>query len=192
MLNSSRVSGSIGPWRARAALLGTALCLLAVAAPVQAQWKWRDAAGHVTASDRPPPREVPEKDILARPVVPGGNSTSPRKPYAAAPEPAASAPVAAASAPAPGGGRQSPLQAEVEAKRRAAEQEAQAKAKVEEERQAAARAENCKRARQQVATLESGMRVARVNAKGEREMLDDTSRAEEIKVARAVVAGDCR
>jgi Domain of unknown function (DUF4124) len=192
MLNSPRVAGSLRPWRARAGLLGTALCLLAVAAPVQAQWKWRDANGHVTASDRPPPREVPEKDILTRPVAPGGNSTSPRKPYAPAPDQAASAPVAAASAPPPGGGKQTPLQAEVEAKRRAAEQEAIAKAKAEEERQAGLRADNCKRAHTQVATLESDIRVARVNAKGEREMLDDTARSEELKVARAVVAGDCR
>ncbi len=194
MVNSSRVAGLLGPWRARAALLGAALCLLAVTAPAQAQWKWRDASGHVTASDRPPPREVPEKDILTRPATASGN-TSPRKPYAAAVEQTASAPQAAASAPAatpPPGGRQSPLQAEVEAKRRAAEQEAVAKAKAEEERQAGLRADNCKRARAQVTTLESGIRVARVNAKGEREMLDDSSRAEELKVARAVVAGDCR
>ncbi len=193
MLKSSRVAGSVGPWRARAALLGAALCWLATNVPAHAQWKWRDANGRVTASDRAPPREVPDKDILTRPANANANaSTSARRPYAMS-EPAASAPQAA-SAPAaavPGPPR-TPLQAEVEAKRRAAEQEAAAKAKAEEERQAALRAENCKRARTQVTTLESGIRVARVNAKGEREMLDDSSRAEELKVARAVVAGDCR
>ena len=51
--------------------LSWVLCALmvATAAPAaHAQWKWRDKSGQVNASDRPPPRDVPEKDILARPV----------------------------------------------------------------------------------------------------------------------------
>ena len=55
--------------------------------------------------------------------------------------------------------------------------EAVAKAKAEEQRVAAAKAENCKRAREQIRTLESGMRMARINDKGEREVLDDKARA---------------
>jgi hypothetical protein len=153
--------------------------------PAQAQWKWRDKNGQVTASDLPPPRDVPEKDILQRP-------TSPRP----AARPAAAAPASAASGVGPviqaastkGGG----LEAEVEKRRRAAEAETQAKAKAEEDRASAQRRENCGRARNHLTTMESGQRVARINDRGEREILDDRQRADEIRRARAVIETDCR
>jgi len=85
-----------------------------------------------------------------------------------------------------------PLEAEVEARRRAAEQQAAARAKVDEERLAAQRAENCRRARSHLAALESGQRMARSNERGEREVLDDKGRADEMRQARAVIASDCR
>ena len=34
-----------------------------------AQWVWKDANGRVNASDLPPPRDTPEKNILQRPEV---------------------------------------------------------------------------------------------------------------------------
>ena len=49
------------PWLAVALLLG-------MAAPADAQWMWRDPDGRVTASDRPPPATVADKDILSRPA----------------------------------------------------------------------------------------------------------------------------
>lgn len=145
--------------------------LLATAA--QAQWTWRDKDGRINASDRPPPRDVPDKDILSRPA-------------ARAPARAASAP-AAAAAPA-----SSPAERELLARRKAAEAEQAAKAKADEERAAAQRAENCRRARSQLAALESGQRMARMNDKGEREILDDKGRAEEQRRAREVIGSDCR
>ena len=88
-------------------------CLLAL--PAHAQWKWRDASGRVTVSDRPPPRDVAEKDILQRP---------------AAPRPAVSvnAASAAASAASATAAASAPVDKELEARRRAAEQERLAKA----------------------------------------------------------------
>lgn len=166
--------------RARTAIhLGVASCLavvlLAGSGPAEAQWKWRDASGQITASDRPPPKEIPDKDILTRPTVQARRA-------APAAEPAS----AAASAPA------TPLQAEIEARRRAADQQAAARARAEEERLATQRAENCRRARAHVAALESGQRMARVNDRGEREVLDDKARADEMRSARDVISSDCR
>ncbi|HOL37008.1 MAG: DUF4124 domain-containing protein [Proteobacteria bacterium] len=156
-----------------------ALCLAAgVCGPAQAQWMWRDAKGQVTASDRPPPRDIAEKDILARPTA-----SVPRAAPAATPASAAPGVAAPAS---------SPLEAEVEARRRAAEQQAAAQAKADDERLAAQRAENCRRARGHLAALESGQRMARTNERGEREVLDDKGRAGEMRQARAVIASDCR
>lgn len=152
-----------------------AALLLLTALPADAQWRWRDASGRVTASDLPPPREIPEKDILQRPA-------GARRPAAAPPVVAASAAPTAAA----------PVDKDLEARKRAADQAAKDKAKADEQRQAAVRAENCARARSHLATMESGQRLARVNEKGEREFLDDKARAQEAQRAREVIASECR
>jgi hypothetical protein len=81
---------------------------------------------------------------------------------------------------------------ELEARRKQAEQEAAAKKKAEDDKVAAARAENCKRAQAQMRTLDSGIRIARVNDKGEREILDDDARAAETKRTQGVIAAECK
>jgi hypothetical protein len=153
-----------------------AFAALVTALPAQAQWKWRDKDGRITVSDRPPPREVPEKDILSKPNLPARAATPA----------AATTPAAAASAP------PTALEREVQARKRAAEEEKAAKARAEEERNATRRAENCRQARNQLTALESGQRIARTNDKGEREVLDDQGRAQETQRAREVIASDCR
>jgi hypothetical protein len=80
---------------------------------------------------------------------------------------------------------------ELDAKRKKAEQEQAEKQKAEEQRIAAAKADNCKRARDQIRALDSGMRMARVNDKGEREVMDDKMRAEDMKRAREMADSDC-
>lgn len=155
------------------------ICCLAM--PAQAQWKWRDKDGRVTASDLPPPRGIPDKDIVQRPP-------EVRRAPAAAATATATAANAAAAASAPKG----PLEREVEARKLAAEQQQAAKAKADEERLVAQRAENCRRARSHLAALDSGQRIARVNDKGEREVIDDRMRADEQRQAREVIASDCR
>ena len=163
--------------RPRLAGLLVAALGLVLAMPAMAQWKWRDANGRVTASDLPPPREIPEKDILQRP---GANQR------AATPAAAVAASAAASGAAAPAADK------ELEARKRAADAQQQAKQKADEQRAAAVRAENCSRARTHLATLETGQRMARINAKGEREVIDDATRADEMRRAREVIASDCR
>lgn len=162
--------------RCRLAALSLALVGAALALPAAAQWKWRGANGQIQYSDLPPPPGVSEKDILQRPTAATLRSTAP----VSAASTASAPPLAPKN-----------VDPELEAKRKKAEQETAAKAKAEEERVAAAKAENCKRAREQIRTLESGMRMARVNDKGEREVLDDTMRAEEMKRARDVASAEC-
>ena len=163
-----------------ATLLGLAFAALSL--PALAQWQWRGKDGSLNVSDRPPPREVPDKDILKRPSAEPVRSTSP----ATAATAAASSPGRAASA-AP-----TALERELQAKRRAAEQEKAAKTKADEDKDAERRAINCRSARGNLATLESGIRIARTNEKGEREFLDDSNRASEMRRAREVIASDCR
>ncbi len=158
-----------------AAALGA---LLAV--PAQAQWKWRDKNGQTQYSDLPPPTGIADSDILQRP-----NAGQRRAP--------AAAPVAASGA-ASGPPTLAPkgTDPELEAKRRQGEQEVAAKRKAEEEKVAIAKADNCLRAKAQMRTLDSGVRIARTNDKGEREFLDDAARAAETKRTRDIVAADCK
>ena len=160
----------------------TVACVLTL--PAHAQWKWRDKDGRVTASDLPPPRDVLDKDIVQRP---------PQVRRATA-QPAASVPGASGPSGPPGlvATPKGPLEREVEARKLAAEQQQAVKAKAEEERLRTQRAENCRRARSQLAALDSGQRIARVNDKGEREVIDDRARADEQRQARDVMASDCR
>jgi hypothetical protein len=162
-------------------MTGVVAAAALLALPAQAQWKWRDGAGHVQYSDLPPPSGTPEKDILNRPM------SQRRVAIAAPPASAASAAAAASDALAP---RTS--DPELEARRKKAEAEQAAKVKADEARVAAGKAENCSRARNQLNTLGSGVRLAHVNDKGEREFLDDSQRASETKQAQDAVASNCK
>jgi hypothetical protein len=84
------------------------------------------------------------------------------------------------------------LDAKLEEKKKQAEQAEAAKKKAEEERIAKLKAENCERARKAKAALDSGVRLATVNAKGERDFMDDAARAAESKRIQGIVAADCK
>lgn len=58
-----------------------------------------------------------------------------------------------------------------------------------EEKEAAR--QNCVRSREGVQMLESGVRISRYNAKGERETLDDKGREQELEKARKAVTDWC-
>jgi hypothetical protein len=164
----------------RMAGLGLALmaCLL-MSMPAEAQWKWRDSRGQIHISDTPPPRDIADKDVLQRPDALARKAAQP---------PAVPGSAAAAS-PTPG---KAPVDAELEERKRKAEQEQAARQKAEEKKLKAARNENCQRAREQLATMDSGMRVMRVRPDGEREYMSDEQRAREAQRARDAIASDCR
>lgn len=159
-----------------------ALLLLALACNAAApQWKWRDANGRVNASDLPPPAAVPDRDILSRPKDPRHSIGLPQSTPATTP--GASAPASAAKP---------TRDPELDARRKRAADEQLALQKQQETKDAAVRAENCDRARGQLTALGEGQRIARTNAQGEREVLGDEARAEEMQRARAIIASDCR
>ena len=163
------------------------VCLLAIASSAHAQWMWRDNTGRVHLSDRAPPSDVAEKDVLKRPA--GQRAAPPAAPAAADAASAAASAVAAASAPAaPTAARVDP---ELEARRKKAELEQAAQKKQAEERVAAARAENCQRAQAHMRNIDSGIRMTRTNEKGEPEAVDDRMRAEEAERTRGIIAANC-
>jgi len=168
----------------RSVAAGALAALVLLALPAQAQWKWRDAAGHVQYSDLPPPSGTPDKDILNRPAVQQRAAAA----AGAGPGSAASQALAAASSPlAPR--MEDPA---LEAARKKAEADQAAKAKADADKNAAIKAGNCARAKSEAATMDSGVRLARTNDKGEREILDDAQRAAETKRLQGIMTSDCK
>ncbi len=165
-------------------VLGSALSL-----PAEAQWKWRDRNGHTQYSDMPPPPGTADKDILSRPSSAQRPATAPPLSGAASSAPGAEA---AASAGRGAGLAIKSVEPELEARRKLAEQVDADKRKADEARVAATKAENCVRARAQLRTLDSGQRIAKVNEKGERQIIDDAARAEETRRAQEGVTSNCQ
>lgn len=159
--------------------------LLLACSVASAQWVWKEGERKVF-SDTAPPASVPEQNIIKRPGSGGSLSRSaPVAPPAAAAEPNA-------AAPAPGAAPQLPtVDKELEAKKKQTQQTEEARKKAEDQRIAKARAEDCARAKQAKTTLDSGVRLATTNAKGEREVMDDKARAAEAKRLDGVARDNC-
>jgi len=151
-----------------------------------AQWQWIDKDGRKVFSDQSPPADIPAKNIIKQP---GGRSPVAAAPAgaASAPQEASSGPRAAASAPKVGG-----KDKELEAKKKEAEAAEAAKNKAEDEKLAKARAENCSRAKVAKSGFDSGQRIARTNAKGEKEFLDDAARDVEAKRLQGIIDSNCK
>jgi hypothetical protein len=163
-------------------LLLCALCAWCCAA--SAQWAWRDAQGNRVFSDRPPPAGIPDKAILRQPA--GGGRVIPLEAAPQATSEAAKPPASAAPAAVPAQDK------ELEAKKKQADEAEAARKKAAADKLAKDRAENCNRAKQAKATYDSGIRVGRTNAQGEREILDDAARAAETKRLQGVIDSDCK
>jgi hypothetical protein len=151
----------------------------------QAQWSWKDKDGSRVFSDQPPPPGVAEKDILKRP--PGVRAPS----VAAVSETTTSTPSASTSttATAP---KISGKDSELEKKKKEAEAQEAAKKKAEAEKTSAAQKENCERAKRAKTSFDSGVRISTTNAKGEREIMDEATRASESKRLQDIIASDCK
>ena len=171
-------------------LIQTLLVAACVALPfaASAQWQWIDKDGHKVFSDRAPPAEIQDQNILKRP---GGKKALPVSVSEAATptdgEPAAAPPSVPAS-----GAKASGLDKELEAKKKQAQEAEAAKRKATEQEIAKAKIENCVRAKQAKATLDSGVRISRANAAGAPEVMDEAARAEELRRIQGIMARDCK
>ncbi len=168
------------------------LCLVAFAcawsAGAMAQWQWINKDGRKVFSDRPPPLEIPEKDILRQP----NQRITPVAPVAADTQSAPSSPTPKPAAASSAKGTDKVLEerkAKAEAEAEAAKA---AKDKADQQKLAADRAENCTRAKQAKASLDSGQLMKHTNAKGEQVFMDDASRAVERKRAQSILDSDCK
>jgi len=163
------------------------LALFGICSTVFAQWQWQDADGRLVFSDRAPPPSVADKNILKRPSM---QARAPALPAVAADgssaESGGTTPPLVGATPLPG------VDKDLEAKKKQAADAEAAKRRAEEQRVAKIRVENCARAKQAKATFDSGVRVSRTNANGEREVLDDAARAAERARIQTVMDSECR
>ena len=164
------------------------LILMAAVAGVcfsaSAQWQWIDKDGRKVFSDRAPPPEILEKNIVKRPAGRSPPATLPSDVADDTTTPPVSAP--------PTVGKTTGLDKDLETKKKQAQDAEQAKRKADEERVARERIENCVRAKQAKATYESSGPIARINAAGQREIMDEAARAGELKRIQAIMASDCK
>jgi hypothetical protein len=149
--------------------------LLAVAATAPAQmYRWVDKDGRVRYSDQPPPAGIKGTTLQPAPL---NTVPSPAGDDAAAKD-AKKGPL-------------TPAEQEAEfRKRQMAAQKAREKDELGQ-KDAQAKQENCTRARQSLATFESGIRISRVGADGERYYLEDAQRNAEMEQARQQVSAAC-
>jgi len=157
-------------------LVACLLALAATGASAQANiWKWRDASGQLHISDMAPPPGTPVKAIVQRP---NGSASA-----AVAGEAAPSAPTAV------------PPVSDLQKKKLQADQDKADKLAADkaalDKNNAAVRKDNCQRAQTQASALQNGARMSRMNANGEREVLDDAGRAAELKHAQDIAAQNC-
>ncbi len=165
---------------ARSVALTVIISVLSVSA--FAQWQWIDSTGRKVFSDTAPPPGIPDKNILKQPGAQVPHRASETL------DATSRADTPAAKPPAPKLGDTDP---KLEAQRKKMEAAELAQRKAEQERVAKIRAEHCAQARKAQATLDSGMRIATVNDKGEREIMDDRARAAERGRLAGVVESEC-
>ena len=155
-----------------------ALMLCSATTATAQHYKWVDQNGKTRYGDLPPP---------------GVKATLLKMPQGAV-APAAGESAKDAAKGAAKDAKKGPLSpAEQEMDYRKRQQEAQAKAKKDEEARAAVavKQQNCIRAEQGMRTLESGQRVARLDAKGERYFPDEAAIEREKAEIRKVIRENC-
>jgi Domain of unknown function (DUF4124) len=165
------------------------LLLISLASFAQAQWSWKDKDGRRMFSDQPPPTSVPEKDILKRPPGAKAQTTAAVdvKTDAVPPDAAAGTSADAKTAAPKISGKDS----ELEKKKKEADTKEAAQKKAEAEKVSVAKKDNCERAKRNKASFDSGVRISTTNAKGEREIMNESTRAQETKRLQDIIASDC-
>lgn len=154
-----------------------AAALLAISTQALAQYLWIDEKGIKQLSDRPPPPNIPEKNILKAPGKPlfNPNAPAPDEQAADAAEPKA---------------RAAPTLGERNAdfNKRKAEAAQAAQKNADEAKRKAAEQSNCESARNNQRALDEGMRMTTYDKDGQRVVMGDAERAELAKKTREALA----
>ncbi len=151
-----------------------------------AQYVWLDQSGRKVFSDQPPPLNIPIKRVLQEPgksTVSLSTSESSQK----ISEEGNDKSKAVATTTSPNASKDKDL----EAAKKKIEEDLAIKKKIELEAANKIKIENCVRAKQAKATLDSGIRLSHTNAKGERGFMDEKTRVVESKRLEGIITTDC-
>ncbi|MFN4102941.1 MAG: hypothetical protein ACK4GB_01270 [Tepidimonas sp.] len=162
--------------------LGTILLAGVPPALAVSPWVWTDDNGRRVYSDQPPPPSVPSSRILSQPAVRPAPLPAVDSPTA---PPAPPVPLAAPSA-ATLGNAPPPRPASGE------DDKAQQEREAIEKRNAEIRADNCRRARAGLATLQGGGRLVTTDEQGRRVTLTEAMKASERTRLEGVIRDNCR
>lgn len=166
-----------------ASSFATLVAGLLIATSAAAQYKWVDENGRVVYSDRPP-TSSPGPVTTLRPVGPAPSGSS-------APAPAERAGTAPGAREAEPAGRSLVEREQAMRKRQQEREQAERKA-AEEARRSAELARACQDRQADLRVLESGARVATLDAAGERSFLSDEQIARRLETLRKAIADECR
>lgn len=165
-------------------LWGLSLALMLAPAASNAEiYKWKDKNGVIRYSDVPPPSNVPHESL--------GKKANKAPTAVEAPSPAPTAGPEGAPAPAPAA-QQTPEEVTGDTDIQRQEEEAARKKAEAAEAEQRQKQENCTNAQANLANLQQGGRIYKMNEKGEREYLDDASMAEGAASAQAEVDKYCQ
>ena len=174
------------PRSRRLAALAVAILAGVYVSDATAQWAWKEDNGRVVYSDRPPPPNIKSTQILRQPSV-ATPEPSPRGGASGTAEADKAGSPAAASPAAP----KSIAEREMEFRKRQQERADSERKAQEEQQKSAAKAADCERSRGYLRSLEDGVRIARTDASGNREFLDDAQRAAEVERTRKMIQQIC-
>ena len=146
--------------------------------PLHAQvYQWKDSAGRTVVSDTPPPgvaakeaRVIGERQPVTRSEKPADKATE---------EKTSEAPKTTA-------------EKDLDFKKRQQEGREKAEKEAKEQKAEANRKDNCERARRNLAALEAKQPMGMLDEKGERKLMDDTQRQNEMERARQFMAESCK
>jgi hypothetical protein len=176
--------------------------LFAAGAADAAQYQWRDDRGRMVYSDLPPPASVAPNRIIRAPQsppVPPLETQAGQDKAGAAQDQAGAAPAGvasvaaarAAAAPGSGDAQLSNADREMAWRKRMADRAEEEKKAAEASRRKTELARACSDAQGDIRSLESGQRISRINAAGEREFLSDSERMQRLAAARKSVGERC-
>lgn len=150
--------------------LGIAACTAFVPAHAET-YQWKDSNGRTVISDTPQPGAGKAVRVIGG-QTPTVSSEKPAEKTSEAPKTTA--------------------EKDLDFKKRQQEAREKAEKEAKEQKSAADKRENCERARRNLAALESNQPMTNYDDKGERKLMDDTQRQQEIERARQFMAEFCK
>jgi hypothetical protein len=173
-------------WPACVPTLILALLTMSLPASAVAQYVWLDEKGGKHYSDVPPPTSIPNNRILKAPGA-AHLATAKTAEVSATPQSDEEASITKATVKTP----KTVAEKNADFIKRKTEQAEKEKKAADEAKRLADKAKSCERTREYQRVLDSGQRIAQTDKYGERAIMNDEQRAQELREAKQMLA-ECK